>query len=314
MKKIYDVIILGAGPAGLSAGIYAARARMHTLIIEKGMPGGQIFSTNEIENYPGAIENASGPSLSERMKQQAESFGVEFVTDEVSNIDINGQVKTLKGSYGEYQSKALIIAAGAYPKIIGCKGEQEHIGQGVSYCATCDGSFYTGLEVFVVGGGDAAVEEAIFLTKFARKVTIVHRRNELRAAKSIQEKAMKNEKILFKYNTVIEEIKGEFAVESIVFKDTVTGELSEYKADSNDGIMGVFVFIGFNPSSNLFKELIDTDESGYIKTDEHMATNIKGVFAAGDIRVKPLRQVVTAVADGAIAAVEAEKYIEGLEN
>ncbi|NLK72427.1 MAG: thioredoxin-disulfide reductase [Clostridiales bacterium] len=312
MENIYDVIIIGAGPAGLAAGIYAARARMKTLIVEKGIPGGLIVNTNEIENYPGAEENATGPSLTERMKEQADEFGAEFITDEIVQIDLNNDIKKLTGRVGTYQSKSVIIAAGAYPKTIGCKGEREHIGQGVSYCATCDGSFYTGLEVIVVGGGDAALEEAIFLTRFARKVTIVHRRDKFRAAKSIQEKAMKNEKINIRWNTIVEEINGDGIVESVIFKDTVTGEITEKKADPADGIMGVFVFVGYKPYTEIFKEAIGTDPHGYVITDEKMQTNIKGVFAAGDIRVKPLRQVVTAVSDGAIATVEAEKYIDDL--
>jgi len=314
MKDIYDVIILGAGPAGLAAGIYAARAKMSTLIIEKGIPGGLIFTTSEVDNYPGSMDNATGPALSERMKQQAEEFGAEFVTDEIVKMNITEDIKHIDGSMGgPYKSRAVIIATGAVPKTIGAKGEKEHIGQGVSYCATCDGSFYTGLEVFVVGGGDAAVEEAIFLTRFARKVMIVHRRDELRAAKSIQEKGFANEKIEFRFNSIVEEIKGDGVVDSVIFKNTVTGELTEYKADSEDGIVGVFVLIGYTPNTELVKEVVATDASGYIITNERMATNINGVYAAGDIRDKPLRQVVTAVSDGAIAAVEAEKYLENMK-
>lgn len=310
MAELYDVIILGAGPAGLSAGIYAARAKMKTLIIEKGIPGGLIFNTSEVDNYPGATKNETGPSLSEKMKQQAEDFGVVFATDEITEVNIREKIKKLVGSKGEYQAKSLIVATGAFPRTVGCKGESEHMGQGVSYCATCDGGFYSGLEVFVIGGGDAAVEEAIFLTRFARKVTLVHRRDQLRAAKSIQDKAFNNEKIEFMLDTVVDEIKGDNAVESIVFKNTKTNEKIEYKADPKEGIMGVFIFIGYKPYSDLFKDDIKINESGYIKTDEKMATNIDGVFAAGDIRVKPLRQVVTAVSDGAVAAVEAEKYVD----
>jgi thioredoxin reductase (NADPH) len=306
---LYDVVIIGAGPAGLSAGLYAARARLNTLIIEKDVAGGQIVTTEEVANYPGSIENATGPSLVARMVEQAESFGAKRTTDTIKSVDFSGKIKVLKGEKADYEAKAVIIATGATPKKIGCPGEKELTGRGVSYCATCDGAFFEDLEVFVVGGGDAAVEEAMFLTKFARKVTIIHRRDSLRAAKSIQEKAFANEKIHFMWDTVITELRGDELLESMVVKNLKTGEEKEIFADENDGTFGVFVFVGYDPATQLFEGIINM-EKGYIVTDDKMATNVPGVFAAGDNRVKPLRQVVTATSDGAIAATQAEKYIE----
>jgi thioredoxin reductase (NADPH) len=310
MNNIYDVIIIGSGPAGLSAAIYAARARMKTLILERIKVGGQIVITDEVANYPGSVQHTTGPSLIARMEEQVESFGAERKKDNIKEVDFSGKIKRLKGENEEYRAKSVIIATGANPRKIGCPGENELIGKGVSYCATCDAEFFQDLEVFVVGGGDSAIEEAIYLTKFARKVTIVHRRDELRAAKSIQEKAFKNPKIEIKWNSVITEVKGDGIVQSAVFKDTKTGELSEYFADEEDGTFGIFVFVGYLPTNQLVKEIVDISEAGYVITNDKMETNIEGVFAAGDIREKPLRQVVTAAADGAIAAVQAEKYIE----
>lgn len=306
---IYDLVIIGSGPAGLSAGLYAARARISTLIIEKDAAGGQIATTDEVANYPGSIENATGPSLVQRMVEQAESFGAKIVSDTIESVDFSGKVKTLKGEKVEYQAKSVIIATGAVPRPIGCPGEKELVGRGVSYCATCDGAFFEDLEVYVMGGGDTAVEEAMYLTKFARKVTIIHRRDELRAAKSIQEKAFKNDKVDFIWDSAISELKGDGLLESIVIKNLKTGEEREIFADEDDGTFGVFPFIGYLPATKLFDGMIDI-ENGYIKTDVDMKTNIEGVFAAGDVRVKSLRQVVTATADGAIAAIQAEKYIE----
>lgn len=305
----YDVVIIGAGPAGLSAGLYAARARLKTLIIEKENAGGQIATTAEVENYPGSIENATGPSLVNRMVQQVEGFGAEKVTDNIVGVDFSGDIKILKGEKQTYEAKSVIIATGATPRPIGCPGERELTGRGVSYCATCDAPFFEDLEVYVIGGGDSAVEEAIYLTKFARKVTIVHRRDELRAAKSIQEKAFKNEKIDFLWDTVVTEVKGEGLLESMTIKNLKTGEEGEIKADEDDGTFGIFVFIGYNPATKIFDGVINM-EGGYIITDENMKTNVEGVFAAGDNRVKSLRQVVTATADGAIAVIQAEKYID----
>ena len=313
MSKIYDVIVLGAGPAGLTAGLYAGRARLSTLMIEKGQDGGQIAITNEIENYPGQVEGDSGPSLIARMTKQCEHFGVERVSDMIKEVELTGPVKKLIGVKGEYEAKCVIIATGAFPRPIGCKNEGKFVGKGISFCATCDASFFEDLEVYVVGGGDAAVEEAMYLTKFARKVTIIHRRDELRAAKSIQEKAFKNEKLHFMWNTVVDEVDGEDDILSkMIVKNTKTGELTTIEADEDDGLFGLFGFIGLLPKSDLFEGVIDMDK-GYIKTDDNMHTNVEGVYAAGDIRVKSLRQVVTAAADGAIAAMQAEKYIANLE-
>ncbi|KEI91589.1 thioredoxin-disulfide reductase [Clostridium botulinum] len=310
MENLYDVIIIGSGPAGLSAGLYAARARSKTLILERNKAGGQIVITDEVANYPGSIRDATGASLVARMEEQVEEFGAERKKDNVKEVDFTGKIKIIKGEKEEYKAKSVIIATGAAPRHIGCKGENELIGKGVSYCATCDADFFTDLEVFVIGGGDSALEEALYLSKFARKVTVVHRRDALRGAKSIQEKVFKNPKIEIMWDSVVEEIKGDGIVESAVFKNKKTGETTEYFADEDDGTFGIFVFVGYLPINNLFKDIITMNEAGYIKTNDKMKTNIEGVFAAGDIREKSLRQVVTAAADGAIAAVEAYKYVE----
>ena len=309
MSKVYDVIILGGGPAGLTAGLYAGRSRLSTLIIEKGQDGGQIAITDEIENYPGQmVEGESGPSLIARMTEQAKKFGAERCSDVIKSVDLSGDVKKLVGTKGEYEAKCVIIATGAFPKPIGCENEGKFTGKGISFCATCDAAFFEDFEVYVVGGGDSAVEEAMYLTKFARKVTIIHRRNELRAAKSIQEKAFANPKIAFLWDSVVVKVDGDDLLSSMTVKNVKTGELTEITADEDDGLFGLFGFIGYNPNSQLFEGVLDM-ENGYIKTDENMHTNIPGVFAAGDIRVKSLRQVVTAAADGAIAAMQAEHFI-----
>ena len=310
MSKIYDVIILGAGPGGLAAGLYAGRSRLSTLVIEKGQDGGQIAITDDIENYPGQIvEGESGPSLIARMTQQVEKFGAERVSDTINAVDFSGEIKILKSAKAEYQAKNVIIATGAYARPIGCKGEAAFRGKGVSYCATCDANFFEDLEVFVVGGGDSAVEEAMYLTKFARKVTIIHRRNELRAAKSIQEKAFANPKIVFFWDSVVEEVGGDDILQWMKVKNVKTGEVKTVEADEEDGMFGVFGFIGTVPNSKIFEGIIDMDERGYIKTDENMHTNIPNVYAVGDVRIKSLRQVVTAAADGAIAAVQVERSL-----
>ena len=311
MDKVYDIIVLGAGPAGLTAASYAGRARMDTLLIEGTKDGGQIVITNEIENYPGSLEEESGPSLIARMTKQVEKFGADRVTDTIVDVELEGKVKHLKGNHGDYYAKAVVIATGASPRPIGCPGEKEFTGKGVSYCATCDANFFEDFEVYVVGGGDAAVEEAMYLTKFARKVTLVHRRDELRAAKSIQEKAFANPKMAFMWNTTIEEIKGDGVVTSMIVKDTKTGETREIEADEVDGTFGIFVFVGFDPKSQLFEGKLEM-ENRYIVTDKYMHTSVPGVFAAGDVIVKHLRQVVTACGDGAVAATEAQHYVENL--
>ena len=311
MDKVYDIIVLGAGPAGLTAASYAGRARMDTLLIEGTKDGGQIVITNEIENYPGSLEEESGPSLIARMTKQVEKFGADRVTDTIVDVELEGKVKHLKGNHGDYYAKAVVIATGASPRPIGCPGEKEFTGKGVSYCATCDANFFEDFEVYVVGGGDSAVEEAMYLTKFARKVTLVHRRDELRAAKSIQEKAFANPKMAFMWNTTIEEIKGDGVVTSMIVKDTKTGGTREIEADEEDGTFGIFVFVGFDPKSQLFEGKLEM-ENRYIVTDKYMHTSVPGVFAAGDVIVKHLRQVVTACGDGAVAATEAQHYVENL--
>ena len=311
MDKIYDVAIIGAGPAGLAAALYAGRSRLDTLLIEGSKEGGQIVITSELENYPGSIEEETGPSLIGRMVKQAEHFGAQKVFDTIEDVTLDGDVKVLKGQKGQYQAKSIIIATGANPRLIGCPGEKELTGKGVSYCATCDANFFEDFEVFVVGGGDSAVEEAIYLAKFARKVTIIHRRDALRACKSIQERAFANPKIDFMWNSVVTELKGDGILTSMVVKDTVTGESREIEADEEDGTFGVFVFVGFIPHSDLFTGKVEMN-NGYILTDSSMRTNVPGVFAAGDVRNTPLRQVVTAAADGAVAATVAEHYLEGL--
>ena len=310
MSKIYDLIVIGGGPAGLSAGLYAGRSKLSTLILEKSKTGGQIVITHEVANYPGSVRDATGPSLVARMVEQVKEFGAEIKSDNVVDVDFTGDIKIIKGEKEEYKAKAVIIATGATPRNMNVPGEKELTGKGVSYCATCDADFFEDFEVFVIGGGDTAVEEAMYLTKFARKVTIVHRRDELRAAKSIREKAFANPKMAFLWDSVVEELKGDGILETAVFKNVKTGELTEYHADEEDGTFGLFVFVGFIPHSNIFKGHVEMDDWGYIKTDDEMRTNIEGVFAAGDIRPKALRQVVTATADGAIAATLAEKYME----
>ncbi len=310
MSKIYDLIIIGAGPAGLSAGLYGARSKMSTLIIEKDKSGGQIVTTEEVANYPGSIHDATGPSLVARMVEQADEFGTERIKDTIIGFDFTGKIKILKGQKDEYQAKSVVLAPGATPKKLDVPGEKELTGKGVSYCATCDADFFQDMQVFVVGGGDSAVEEAMFLTKFASNVTIVHRRDSLRAAKSIQDKAFANPKIDFKWDSVIKEIKGDGIVESVVFENIKTGELSEFFADEEFGTFGIFVFTGYDPQTELFKGTIDMNKIGYFVTNQNMETNVPGVFAAGDCREKVLRQVVTATADGAIAAIMAEKYVD----
>ena len=306
---MYDLIILGAGPAGLSAGLYAGRAKLKTLIIEKSIEGGQISGTTDVENYPG-IKLISGLELGMTMKEQAQNFGCEFVSEIVEEVILEGDVKKVKTSSGEYEAKSIILATGAKARKIGAPGEAEFEGRGVSYCSTCDAAFYQDLDVYVVGGGDAAIDEALFITKFAKNVYIIHRRDSLRASKSLQDRAFANDKIHFIWDSVVEEIKGDKIVNELVLKNVKTGELTNIKA--SDEPFGTFVFIGYIPETKLYEGQIDM-EKGYILTDDEMRTNIPGVFAAGDLRKKTVRQVITAASDGSIAGINAEKYIAELE-
>lgn len=306
--QVYDVIIIGAGPAGLSAAIYAGRARLKTLLIEKGKDGGQIILTSEIENYPGSLEKESGRSLIKRMTEQTASFGVERAADTIVEVDFSNAVKVIKGKKGEYQGRSVIIASGAYPRPIGCANEKEFMGKGLSYCATCDAAFFEDMEVFVIGGGNSAVEEAIFLSTFARKVTIIQNLAELTADAIAIEQVKANGKIHYVYNSVVESLEGDGIVEAITIRNTETNETTRFDADEEDGLIGIFSFIGYLPQSKIFENIVEM-ERGYIKTDEKMATNVPGVYAAGDVRVKNVRQVVTASGDGCTAAVAVEKYL-----
>lgn len=309
MENIYDLIIIGGGPAGLSAGLYGARGKLKTLILEKQKNGGQIVITHQVDNYPGSVENATGPSLTARMVEQAKAFGCEIERGDVTSFDFDGDIKILKTADKEYKTRSVIIATGANPRKMNCSGEDSLIGKGVSYCATCDADFFEDFEVFVIGGGDSAIEEAQYLTKFARKVTIVHRRQGFRCAPTALDRAKENPKIDFLLDTVVEEVKGDGILESIVFKNKITGEITEYFADEEDGTFGCFVFIGYVPETHLYRDVIECDDAGYFMAKESTETNIPGVFVAGDCREKPVRQVVTATSDGAVAAVMAERYI-----
>jgi thioredoxin reductase (NADPH) len=300
----YDIIIIGAGPAGLSAGIYAARGGLKTAIFEKGLIGGQIMLTTEVENYPGFEHVISGYKLIDQMRLQAEGFGVEFVEEEITAVALDGLCKIVETESGQHRAKAIILCTGAHPRRLKIPGEERLIGRGVSNCATCDGALYRGKTVAVIGGGDSAIEEALFLTKFASKVYIVHRRDQLRAIYTIQQRAFNNEKIEFIWNSIPIEIIGENRLEKLVLLNKVTEKTSELQVD------GCFIYVGILPNNQLLESRVELDESGFVMTDEHMHTNIPGIYAAGDIRHKVLRQVVTAVSDGAIAAWSAEKWVE----
>lgn len=307
---IYDVIILGAGPAGLTAGIYAARAGLKTAIIEKGQTGGQISLTLEVDNYPGLV-GKTGPEMTQAMLEQAQSFGAEKINDEILEVELSEKIKVLKSKDKTYETKTLIYATGANPRKLNIPGEKEYTGKGVAYCATCDGAFYSGSDIYVVGGGDAAVEEAIFLTKFGKKVIILYRGGELKAAKSIQDKAFANDKIEVKYFEEVREVKGEQFVKELVVEDTKNNVMKTYATQPGDPDTGLFIFAGYIPNTSLLEGKVEL-ERGYVKAGEDTKTNIPGVFAAGDVRTKTVRQVVTATADGAVAAIAAEKYIESL--
>ncbi|MDO8683251.1 MAG: thioredoxin-disulfide reductase [Armatimonadota bacterium] len=303
----YDVIIIGGGPGGMTAAIYAARARLNTLLVEKLFPGGQLMISDFIENYPGFASGISGPELSAAMREQAEKFGMETLLAEVESVDFSGPEKIIKTSEGDVRALTVIISTGATARRLNVPGEAELLGRGVSYCATCDGAFFKDKDLVVVGGGDTAVEDSIFLTKYASKVSIVHRRDALRAAKIIQERALNNPKIEVIWNSVVERIAGNHQVQSVHLRNVVTGDLSELPAD------GVFILIGAEPELSYLGGAIVTDNDGYIIADENMNTSVAGVYVAGDIRQKSLRQIVTACADGAIAAMSAEKYIEAMK-
>ncbi|MCY8198474.1 thioredoxin-disulfide reductase [Bacillus subtilis] len=306
-EKIYDVIIIGAGPAGMTAAVYTSRANLSTLMIERGIPGGQMANTEDVENYPG-FESILGPELSNKMFEHAKKFGAEYAYGDIKEVVDGKEYKVVKAGSKEYKARAVIIAAGAEYKKIGVPGEKELGGRGVSYCAVCDGAFFKGKELVVVGGGDSAVEEGVYLTRFASKVTIVHRRDKLRAQSILQARAFDNEKVDFLWNKTVKEIHEENGkVGNVTLVDTVTGEESEFKTD------GVFIYIGMLPLSKPFENLGITNQEGYIETNDRMETKVEGIFAAGDIREKSLRQIVTATGDGSIAAQSVQHYVEELQ-
>ena len=305
MQKVdYDLVIIGGGPAGLTAGIYAARARLNVILIEKVVPGGQILVTDWIENYPGFPEGLCGADLVQKMTEQAEKFGLGIETNDVVSLDLAGPVKKIHLTDKTIRARALVIATGAAPRKLGIPGELKLFGKGVSTCATCDGPFYRDQVVVAAGGGDTAVQESLFLTKFARKVYLVHRRDQLRATKILQERAFNNDKLEIIWNSVLTEIKGTSSVEQVVLKDVTTGKEESMPAD------GCFIWIGIIPNTALLDNRVKLDANGFILTDFNMQTSVPGVFAAGDVRATPLRQVSTAVGDAAIAATAAEQYIE----
>ena len=305
MENLYDVIVVGGGPAGLTAALYLSRAKYRVLVLEKEQFGGQISITHEVVNYPG-ITKTSGKALTDTIQQQAESFGAEFMLAEATGFDLTGDIKTVRTNRGEYRCFGILLATGAHPRTVGFKGEEEHKGRGVAYCATCDGEFFTGKEIFVVGGGYAAAEESVFLTKFARHVTILVRKDDFSCAASVADQAKNHEKITVLTNTVMEEVSGENGLTYARYKNTATGEVAEYKSKET---FGVFVFAGYAPATEAVKGVVELNEKGYIVTDASQKTSAEGVYAAGDVCIKPLRQVVTATSDGALAATELEKYV-----
>ena len=309
--NLYDVIVIGGGPAGLTAAIYLARAKYRVLILEKEQFGGQITITNEVVNYPG-IGKTSGKALTDTMRRQAEAFGAECLLAEANGLEVSDDVKTVHTSRDDFNCLGILIATGAHPRTIGFKGEEEHKGQGVAYCATCDGEFFTDKEIFVVGGGFAAAEESVFLTKFARHVTILMRTDDFTCAASVADKARHHKKITVITNTIVEEVSGENGLDYIRYKNTKTDEITEYHTKADD-FFGVFVFAGYSPDTEVVKDIIKLNEHGYIITDSEQRTNIDGVYAAGDVCIKPLRQVVTATGDGALAATELEKYVAAVQ-
>jgi thioredoxin reductase (NADPH) len=304
---MHDIIIIGGGPAGLTAGLYNARSRMDVVLLEKLAPGGQVLNTDWVENYPGFPDGVSGFELMDRMKGQAEKFGLDIRSEEVLGLEFQGDRKRVATSKGTLEARALILACGASWKRLGIEGESEFMGRGISFCATCDGPFYRDQDVAVIGGGDTAVEEALFLTRFARNIFHVHRRDELRAVKILQERALAEKKIQFVWNTVPERILGKDGVEGIELRNVKTGEITR------KAVHGVFIFIGTIPNTGLVSGLLELDEAGFVITDDRMETSAPGVFAAGDMRSKGFRQIATAVGEGACAAHGAEKYLESLK-
>ena len=306
-EKIYDVIIVGAGPAGMTAAVYTSRGNLSTLMLERGMPGGQMANTEEIENYPG-FETILGPELSTKMFEHAKAFGAEYAYGDVTEVIDEGNYKTIKSGNKEYKARAIIITTGAEYKKMGVPGEKELTGFGVSYCAVCDGAFFKKKNIVVIGGGDSAVEEGGYLTRFADKVTIIHRRDELRAQKILQDRAFANEKIDFIWNSTVKQVNGKDGkISSVTLVSTVDGTETEFETE------GMFVYIGMDPLTAPFKNLGILDEHGYVVTNENMETSVPGIYAAGDVRQKMLRQVVTATGDGSIAAQTCQKYLEELE-
>ena len=300
----YDIAIVGAGPAGLSAAIYAARGGLKTVVFEKAMIGGQIVVTADVENYPGFEENMTGFQIADKMQKQAKKFDAEIKLEEVKAIGTEGLCKVVETSKSQYKVKSVIVATGAHPRKLAVPGEEKYTGRGVSYCATCDGALYRDKTVAVVGGGDSAVEEAIFLTKFAEKVYIIHRRDELRAVKIVQERAFKNDKIEIIWDSVVQAIEGVNFIEKLILYNKKTENISEVP------VHGLFIYVGIIPNSGLLESRIKFDKLGFIETDNSMHTEIPGVYAAGDVTHKVLRQIVTASSDGATAAFSAEKWIE----
>ncbi|MDD5082017.1 MAG: thioredoxin-disulfide reductase [Dehalococcoidales bacterium] len=303
MGKEYDIIIIGGGPAGLAAGIYTSRGRLRSLLIDRGLAGGQIANAEQVENYPGFPDGISGMELSQLMLQQATKFGLETQLAEVTGIDFQGSGKIIKTTEGDFTARAIIIAGGSQWQKLGIPGEREFLGKGVSYCATCDGAFFRDKPVAVIGGGNAAISEALHLTKFALKITVIHRRDQLRATRILQEKAFAEPKINFRWSTTVERIEGKTFVEAISLHQVATGEKSSLK------VAGVFIAAGLKPDTDYLKGTVPLDEAGYIITDEKMATSVPGIFAAGDIRRNSARQSITAAGDGATAAIYAERFI-----
>ena len=311
-SRLYDVIVVGGGPAGLTASLYLARARYRVLVLEKDQLGGQITITDEVVNYPG-LRRVSGKELTETIRQQAEAFGAEFLIAEALSLDADGDVKTVRTSNGDYYCLGILLATGARPRTVGFSGEEKFKGKGVAYCATCDGEFFTVKEIFVVGGGFAAAEESVFLTKFARHVTIMMRGDDFSCAASVAEGAKNHEKISVLTNTVLEEVSGgDGGLTYIRYKNTKTGKITEYRVDDSDSF-GVFVFAGYAPNTDMIKGTVELNSQGYIVTEASLQTSVEGVYAAGDVCIKPLRQIVTATGDGALAATELEKYVATLQ-